>query len=40
MENRVWGGGGFRSPTRVKGFEAGVRESEKEGWGIRPTELH
>lgn len=31
MEN-----GGWRSRGRVKGFEAGARESEKEGWGLGP----
>lgn len=35
-----WKTGGLRSPGGVKGFEAGARESEKEGWRIRPTELH
>lgn len=33
-------GRGLRSRGRVKGFEAGATESEKEGWGIRPSELH
>lgn len=34
------GRGGSRSCRGVRGFEAGATESEKEGWGIRPSELH
>lgn len=37
---RGGGGGGWGPVEGWGGFEAGATESEKEGWGIRPSELH